>query len=562
MIFFNTHLFQIITRIHRNQTPSYNHPTYTTSDTYPGYAAFLPSTLYPIPYPSSFHQADASNSNSSVVSPAKASRHSREDSDLKDRINALKESIKEIETKQEQLLNRIESKINKKEYEREGDGEKERFDRVYTKTLEKSKQVCDRYSANKHEFSIKESPPQQKHKKEIERQEVNEEKIEEKKPKETATRFQFEGRSRMPYRKSCYLNNDLVDNREYERVVVTEPQIETNYQSPERIDLTAQKIVERNKNVMMSRSIRSPSSRRQLSPSSKSDNSSITRSPLLTSDKIHNKYELVNDSFGSPDPKQTKAKKTWHIENENNDWPWFAWNDPIIKNLQAQEHLLENFVPLSRIEPVPVSMSTTDMAITYNSSPNAISYQYEQSGSPPQLKKTRKKLFSSPSHKREIKEDRDPEYRCNPDGMSSMRATDLHWGRGSSPLRTRLKSSPSAKSKSKSPKKEKSRVYYWYEDGLINIKTPLKQQADNDSSDEDSPKTRVISDLKKNNEELHAFQRRCKASIQNTDLKYNVDSDLYREINRTQSNQNETKYEVKPFCNSPNKTANTLIDNK
>ena len=229
----------------------------------------------------------------------------------------------------------------------------------------------------------------------------------------------------MPYRKSSYLNGDLIDKQENTRVFEIEPQYEKESYSPDRADKVSQKIVERNKNVMVSRSIRSPSSRPNKSPSSRSDNSSISKSPLLTSDKIYNKYELVNDSFGSPDPKQAKAKKVDNIDSEE-EYPRFARDDHIIQNLQAQERLFESFVPLSRVEPVPISMATTDMAITFNSSPNIISYQYEQSGSPPQLKKTRKKLFISPSHKREMKEDRDPEYKCNADGMSSMRANDLH----------------------------------------------------------------------------------------------------------------------------------------
>lgn len=246
-----------------------------------------------------------------------------------------------------------------------------------------------------------------------------------------------------------------------------------------------------------------------------------------------------------------------HTWDEDKDCPWFTWNDPIIKNLQSQEHMLENFIPLSRIEPVPVSMSTTELAITYNSSPNRISYQYEKSGSPPRLNQTRKKLFSSPTHKREVKEDKDPGYACNADWMSSMRANDLHWGRGSSPLRTRLKSSPRNKNRSKSPKNAKTRVYYWVEDGLINIKTPAKKNYDEDSYDNSSPKTKLINDLQDSNRDLHTFQRRCKASNQNTDLKSRIDTDLYREdICQFQPNPQKTKFEVKSFSKSPNKSKN------
>lgn len=283
---------------------------------------------------------------------------------------------------------------------------------------------------------------------------------------------------------------------------------------------------------------------------------------FFTSDKIYNKYEMVNDSFGSPDPTEIKAKRIQNTWDEDEDWPWFSWSDPIIRNLQYQEHMLENFVPLSRVEPVPVSMETTELAITYNSSPNKISYQYQNSGSPPHLNKTRKKLFSSPSHKREIKEDRDPEYSWNADWMSSMRANDLHWGRGSSPLRTRLKSSPRSKNRSSSPKRAKSRVYYWVEDGTINIKTPSKNKYYEDSYEDSSPKNKIINDLQESNRDLHSFQRRCKASEQNTDVKYKIDSDLYRELSQFKPVTQKTTFEVKSFSRSPDKSKNFRYTNK
>lgn len=286
----------------------------------------------------------------------------------------------------------------------------------------------------------------------------------------------------------------------------------------------------------------------------KSDNSSGSRSPLFTSDKIYNKYEMVNDSFGSPDPKELKAKRVQNTCKDDQDCPWFSWNDPIIKNLQSQEQKLENFVPLSRIEPVPISMTETDLAIAYNTSPNWISYQYEKSGSPPRLSKTRKKLFSSPSHKREIKEDTDPEYLCNADWMSSMRATDLHWGRGSSPLRTKLKSSPRNKSRSSSPKKTKSKVFYRVEDGLINIKTPSKKNYEEDSYDDSSPKTKLINDLQESNGDLHTFQRQSKASYQNTDLRSNNESEYFKEISHFQRQFPKTTFEIQSFSRSPERS--------
>lgn len=125
---------------------------------------------------------------------------------------------------------------------------------------------------------------------------------------------------------------------------------------------------------------------------------SLSKNPFMTSEKQNEKYELVNDSFGSPDPKVMKQYQKSNNGRRQLEKRMYD-NDHIIRELEKQEEKLENFIPPSRIEPVPTDLGITQLSLTYQSSPDVISYQYEDTTSPPRCKKTRKKLFQSPVHK-------------------------------------------------------------------------------------------------------------------------------------------------------------------
>lgn len=191
-------------------------------------------------------------------------------------------------------------------------------------------------------------------------------------------------------------------------------------------------IYKRNSNIIKSRTTRM--SPRRESPRLIENESKESVGKAYPKDYFINKAEtkeqhaLVDDSFGSPEPKKSKvaltskAKLTYSID----DLPSFYPEDHIIKNLVKQETKLESFIPPSKVEPVPTNMAFNELSITYQSSPNLISYNYEEAGSPPRCKKSRKNLYHSPTSKRERKEDNDVEYNCNPDNMAAMRANDLH----------------------------------------------------------------------------------------------------------------------------------------
>lgn len=221
-------------------------------------------------------------------------------------------------------------------------------------------------------------------------------------------------------------------------------------------------------------------------------------------------------------------------------------------------------MPPSRVEPVPMTMSRTEFALTYESSPDVISYQYEQSGSPPRCSKHPKQLCMSPTHKKEARQDTHPDYNFNPDSMAAMRATDLHCGRGSSPLRTKLKQSPKSskmsprrQSPSKlssrkmspirmspnkmSPRKHQTNVFYYMDNGMINITTPSKSELQQTQNLDSSPKSELIDALKDSNAALASFQRTTKASALNSTAKSN--SDLFGGLARTQ-NRDATTFSV------------------
>ncbi len=105
--------------------------------------------------------------------------------------------------------------------------------------------------------------------------------------------------------------------------------------------------------------------------------------------------------------------------------------------------------------------------------------------------------------------------------MYAMRAKDLHCGRGSSPLRTKFKTPKSNRSRSNSPlKRSTHKIEYYYENGVININTPIKGTTTFER-EERSPKTNTINKLKDDNSSLKNFNRRSKVLSESSQEKGN-----------------------------------------
>lgn len=301
-----------------------------------------------------------------------------------------------------------------------------------------------------------------------------------------------------------------------------EDDYETFRAKPE-LDELDMKIRERNEKVLKSRDDRSS----RLSYTNRSQDSetnfanSNVKNPFSSSNKPYKNYEMVNESFGSPETKFMKSSKkeetkvtTTKVVSDLGD------NDHIIKLLERQERMLERFVPPSRVEPVPITPRDTDQAIFYESSPDVISYQYSGIESPPTCQKTRKKLFYSPAAHKEERQDNHPEYNCNPDTISAMRAKDLHCGRGSSSLRTKFKSPTSVSSRPSSSRRKTAKVEYHMENGVLNITTPAKDTAgEGEFEQPETPKSHVINQLKQENSSLKKFERSRKATVGDSERK-------------------------------------------
>lgn len=196
--------------------------------------------------------------------------------------------------------------------------------------------------------------------------------------------------------------------------------------------------------------------------------------------------------------------------------------------MEHQDEKHDQLVGYDKIENIPVGFGKTEQAITYNSSPQRISRQYQESGSPPKVKQKRAKLYHSPAEKRERKEDNDAEYNWYPDSISAMRANDLHCGRGSSPLRTKFKNSPTVRSVSASPVKTDKSLYYEIDDGQVSIKTPVKLEP-NFCMFEQSPGIRDAPYETRESPSPNRFRRRCKVSVENTVEKLNKEQILMQQ---------------------------------
>lgn len=350
------------------------------------------------------------------------------------------------------LLNKIDSKINTFQVDKQSQqqAEESRFEEVYRKSILKSKQIQDKYKSgqeDKHEFSIRESPPQKATKtyplrsrpsKEIESKKEESElsdtlargtnlgelkkqqEVENPGPSYLKTQVEFKPRSKFSHTPtnhySVYENYMSLNNKDEQDNTFNVEELNQSSpvkkSGPDEID---QQILRRNAKILESRNAR-------MSPSRSSNQMSLTsngstkrqydKNFFLNSKKSHDKYEMYNDSFGSPDMKRTKAAAkgadTRTASNCDNGNGWT--NKHIIDNLVKQEAELESYMPPSRLEPVPTTFCQTQLSITHRSSPDMISYQYEEAGSPPKCKKARKKLYKSPTSKRELKEDTNPDY--------------------------------------------------------------------------------------------------------------------------------------------------------
>jgi hypothetical protein len=411
---------------------------------------------------------------------SKKFKKSESSDELAQRINALKDCIREIEQKQEHLLERIDSRIGSRtKYAYEKDEECNRstsphckhghwkkgrtIEEIERKVTQKTKDVRKKYLNlyESHEFSIKQSPikatsekviNQENSKKSVEIQVENineyiqtdpnerQDSLEPEEPHIYTHQKQFrsiETQAENPYqefesqhqplRVSKFILTDENDERSgissqspmkslgspvKSSSIETSLERKDNYKAFERnmddIDL---QIHERKTKIMKSREDReqrqSPLRRSPEIP--ESIQLSLSKNPFMTSEKQNEKYELVNDSFGSPVPKIMKQSQKSNNRSRKLEKRMYD-NDHIIRELEKQEEKLENFIPPSRIEPVPIDLGITQLSLTYQSSPDVISYQYENTTSPPRCKKTRKKLFQSPVHKKEERQDMHPSY--------------------------------------------------------------------------------------------------------------------------------------------------------
>lgn len=487
-----------------------------------------------------------------------------QDDELSLRIKALKDCIKEIEQKQEHLLERIDSRIaTRPKYEYESDQVRNTRENNYVQThvpkrneSAKKKYLNSYDTQDKHEYSIQPSPPKEvqqkpKSKRDVEIQvefsqrmqtepveRVDSLEDEDKTPQFSETK-DFSNMHMDADRRYQKFENNHLTNR-VSKFSYSDEHIDISDQSPQALipekhelrnprirdysDIDHQ-IEARNNNVINSRKYRDS----RISMTSRSIGSdsqysfSNSKNLFMSSNKPLNKYEMHNDSFGSPDPKVTRSKRTSRpaVGTDEKEYERMFDNDHIIKELERQERAIDRFIPPSRIEPVPITLDQNDLAIAYQSSPDMISYQYEDNASPPRCKKTRQKLFHSPVHKKEEMQDTSPNYNCNPDNLAAMRARDLHCGRGSSPLRTKFKtpkskrSSSRSKSRSNSPlKKSSHKLEYILENGVININTPSKTATSFARfEDSASPKDRIINHLKQTNSSIKNFQRKSKVFL-------------------------------------------------
>jgi hypothetical protein len=483
------------------------------------------------------------------------------DDELSLRIKALKGCIREIEQKQEHLLERIDSRIATKpkyEYEQERariTGKHSYVQHNYTKKNDKvKKKYTNPYEKRgKHEFSIKRSPANEDRNRRdaeipvdkdqrmytepaerIDSLEDNYDKTPQFSQTKDFTNAHKESDKTYQRFENKYLTNHASKfNYSDANIDISdespEPSIPKKYESIQHRTVDVDNQIEaRNNNVINSRKNRE----RRISMTSRSFGSdsglsnSNSKNLFGSSNNPYDKYQMVNDSFGSPDTRIVKPRRKSRLaietdENEQeNEYEITFDNDHIIKGLERQERDIGRFIPPSRIEPVPINLEQCDLSIAYQSSPNMISYQYEDNASPPKCKKLRQKLFDSPVHKKEEKQDTHPNYNYNPDNFAAIRAKDLHCGRGSSPLRTKFKTpksknSPRSISRSSSPiKKSTHKIEYVLENGAINIKTNTNTDTDLARFEgSNSPKDNLINYLNHTNSSLKNFQRKSKVLL-------------------------------------------------
>lgn len=127
--------------------------------------------------------------------------------------------------------------------------------------------------------------------------------------------------------------------------------------------------------------------------------------------------------------------------------------------------------------------------------------------------------------------------------MAAMRANDLHCGRGSSPLRTKFKSSPKSKSKSpsRSPSKGKQNVFYQIDNGIVNITTPVKSGTKFGVFETIASQRSETLNSFKQTTSPKKFQRRCKVSKPNSGEKLNKEFIIHQERKRMLTQGNNSR---------------------
>ena len=376
-----------------------------------------------------------------------------EEDELNERIKALKDCIKEIENKQEELLRRIDTRIGteKNLYEKETaqQAEADKFNQIYEKSIQKSQQIRDKYLdySDKNQYAIQPSPKSIR--KEKERLLQSDEKSDTDDIKQNE-KFDDNVRETIKSRSTFNDFNDRVKQQEHE---YTYPKLNVEYQPRSKFQHTQmnnfssydnyislnsksnqddetfkvvdvkststvkntsndpiqKQILERNSSVLRSRSSRYSPSRSSPRLQSRASTESIpknySKDYFINKTKQEESNVMIDDSFGSPEPKKRKAKMNMDIKEKvtytMEDLPNFQGNNHIIKNLETQQKAFAKFIPESRVEPVPTNLVNNEFSIAYKSSPEIVSYNYEKSGSPPSLKKSRKKLYFSPTSKRQ-----------------------------------------------------------------------------------------------------------------------------------------------------------------
>ena len=332
-------------------------------------------------------------------------------------------------------MRRIDTRIGteKNLYEKETaqQAEADKFNQIYEKSIQKSQQIRDKYLdySDKNQYAIQPSP--KSFRKEKERLLQSDEKSDTDDIKQNE-KFDDNVRETIKSRSTFNDFNDRVKQQEHEYKY---PKLNVEYQPRSKFQHTQmnnfssydnyislnsksnqddetfkvvdvkststvkntsndpiqKQILERNSSVLRSRSSRYSPSRSSPRLQSRASTESIpknySKDYFINKTKQDESNVMIDDSFGSPEPKKRKAKMNMDIKEKvtytMEDLPNFQGNNHIIKNLETQQKAFAKFIPESRVEPVPTNLVNNEFSIAYKSSPEIVSYNYEKSGSPP-----------------------------------------------------------------------------------------------------------------------------------------------------------------------------------